>query len=259
MFETVAPEAFRKRSRRVFYQTLPVSITLHSAVIIAIGAALLNQLDFPTQSPPLVRAYMLAEPPPPPPPPPEPPKAVPKPPPDVKTVPKHILDMAKLLAPTVIPDKVQPVDDTPPPPDMPIDLDAIAKIRNFPEKVAAAPEGPGVAGGSDGGVMAPPPPPDGRLHVARGKPLPMKALRQEYPVYPEEGRLRGYEDNLTVRYVIGKDGKVKDITVVNKPYRQMFEDAVMKYVSQWRFTPYINADGEPEEVVHEVQFNFQVH
>jgi protein TonB len=157
----------------------------------------------------------------------------------------------------VIPDTVKPVDDSPPPPEGPVDMAAIAKIGGTGNLVGV--EGPGVPGGTEGAVMPPPPPPDNRLHVARGQPLPMKTLRQEYPVYPEEARLRGYEDNLTVRYIIGKDGRVKEITVIDHPYRKMFEEAVLKYVKDWRFTPYINADGQPEEVVHEVQFNFQVH
>ena len=87
----------------------------------------------------------------------------------------------------------------------------------------------------------------------------MKALRQELVQYPDEGRTRGYEDSLTVRYVIGKDGRVKEVTLVDKPYRKMFEEAVFKCVKQWRFTPYINENGEPEEVVHDLQFNFQLH
>jgi len=59
--------------------------------------------------------------------------------------------------------------------------------------------------------------------------------------------------------VIGKDGKVKDITIIDPPYRQMFADSVIHTLRDWKFTPYINADGQPEEVVHEVQFNFQLH
>jgi protein TonB len=260
MFETVAPDAFLKRSRRVFYQTLPLSLTLHSAVIIGIGAVLLNHLDFPTQSPPVVRSYILTELPPPPPPPPEAPKVVPKPPSTpARQVPQKVLEMAKMLAPTVIPDKIPDVVDNTPPPEGPIDMNAIAKITG----VGDVAEGPGSSEGVVGGVGMPPPPPakpaDGRLHVDRGKALPMKAIRQEYPVYPDEARLRGYEDNLTIRYVIGKDGRVKDITVLDKPYRQIFEETVIKYVKQWRFSPYVNEDGQAEEVVHEVQFNFQVH
>jgi len=255
MFETVAPEAFAKRSHRVFYQTLPVSLTLHALVVAGIAVTLLNQLDFPTQSPRQVRAYeLVALPPPPPPPPPPAPKPVLKP----QQVPQKLIDAAKLLAPTVIPDKIPDVKDTPPIVPIPLPPDAFKNLT--PNSVGID---VGITGGIEGGTGTPPPPPppppDGRLHIKRGEQVPNKALRQEYPNYPEEARIRGYEDNVVVRYVIGKDGKVKDITVIDPPYRQMFADSVIHTLRDWKFTPYINADGEPEEVVHEVQFNFQLH
>jgi len=255
MFETVAPEAFVKRSHRVFYQTLPVSLTLHALVIAAITFMLLNELDFPTESPRQVRAYALVElPPPPPPPPPPAPKLVLKP----QEVPQKLIDAAKLLAPTVIPDKIPDVKDTPPIEPVPLPPDAFKNLT--PNSVGID---LGIAGGIDGGAGTPPPPPpppsDGRLHIKRGEQVPNKALRQEYPNYPEEARIRGYEDNVVVRYTIGKDGKVKDITVIDPPYRQMFADAVLHTLRGWKFSPYVNENGEPEEVVHEVQFNFQLH
>jgi periplasmic protein TonB len=258
MFETVAPEAFAKRSQRVFYQTLPVSLTLHALIIGGVALGLLNQLDFPTESPRQIRSYALVElPPPPPPPPPPAPKPVVQQ--RAAPVPQKLIEQAKLLAPQIIPDKIPDVVDTPPVAPVPLPPDAFANLNAN----SVATDGPGVAGGIDGGVgTAPPPPPppdDGRLHIKRGQPVPNKAIRQEYPSYPEEGRIRGYEDYVTVRYVIGKDGKVKDITVIDKPYRAMFEDVVLRTVRQWRFSPYINANGEPEEVVHEMQFNFQLH
>jgi len=252
MFETVAPEAFAKRSQRVFYQTLPVSLTLHALVIGGIAVSLLNQLDFPTESPRQVRAYALVELPPPPPPP------APKPVMQPHEVPQKLIEAAKLLAPTVIPDKIPDVKDTPPIEPVPLPPHAFDNLT--PTSIGAD---IGIAGGIEGGLGTPPPPPpppdDGRLHIKRGQNVPNKALRQEYPNYPEEGRIRGYEDNVTVRYVIGKDGRVKDVTVIDAPYRQMFADSVLKTIRDWRFSPYLNENGQPEEVVHEMQFNFQLH
>src|ERR1043166_3039027 len=97
MFETVAPEAFVKRSHRVFYQTLPVSLSLHALVIAGIAVTLLNQLDFPTESPRQVRAYALVELPPQPPPPPPPP--APKPVLQPQLVPQKLIAAAQLLPP----------------------------------------------------------------------------------------------------------------------------------------------------------------
>src|SRR5258708_9467075 len=82
MFETVVPEIAKSRSRRVFYETLPVSIALHVIVIAACVVGVLWNVVFPSQSPRLIRAYSLVSiPPPPPPPPPLPPPPTPPPPP----------------------------------------------------------------------------------------------------------------------------------------------------------------------------------
>src|SRR5258708_26586903 len=75
MFETVVPEIAKSRSRRVFYETLPVSIALHVIVVAACVVGVLWNVVFPSQSPRLIRAYSLVSiphPPPPPPPPPPP-------------------------------------------------------------------------------------------------------------------------------------------------------------------------------------------
>jgi periplasmic protein TonB len=257
MFESVAPDAFTKRSHRIFYQTLPVSVTAHALVAAFLVGQMVWRVEFPTQSPALVRSYVLVEappPPPPPPPPPAPPKPqaiAPQPP-----APKPAID----VAPTVIPDAIPVVSNEPP-----------APLEPHPVEATAAPSGDsgagtaiipgGLPGGQPGGVvggismLAP----DNRVHIKRDAPLPMKSIRQEYPVYPEEGRLKVWEDNLTVRYVIGKDGRVKEITIIDPPHRKVFEEATRHAIKDWRFTPLLNADGEPQEVVHELTINFQLH
>src|SRR5947199_55348 len=93
--------------------------------------------------------------------------------------------------------------------------------RIFYQTLGAAIIPGGLPGGQPGGVVGGIALllPDNRVHIQRDKPLPMKSIRQEYPTYPEEGRLKMWEDNLTVRYVIGKDGRVKEITIIDPPHR----------------------------------------
>src|SRR5262245_3654167 len=77
MFESVVPETVVRRSRRILYETLPVSLTVHAA---AIAGALLSSVwtvAFPDQSPRMILAYSLTRLPDPPPPPPPPPAAQP--------------------------------------------------------------------------------------------------------------------------------------------------------------------------------------
>jgi protein TonB len=95
------------------------------------------------------------------------------------------------------------------------------------------------------------------VHVQRDVKLPMVVVSQDYPVYPEDGRLRGIEDALVVRYVIGKDGRVREVTVIEPPKYEMFADAAVKAIRNWRFRPLVE-EGEKQEVVHELTVYFQL-
>jgi hypothetical protein len=61
MFETVVPEISQSRSRKVFYETLPVSIALHIIVVASCVVAAVWNVAFPTQYPRLLRPYSLVE------------------------------------------------------------------------------------------------------------------------------------------------------------------------------------------------------
>lgn len=256
MFESVAPEAFSKRSQRIFYQTLPASITAH---LVAAGLVLANlvwRVEFPIESPRMVRAYVLAEAPPPPPPPPPPAAAPPK----AQVVAPPVQKLAAEVAPTIIPDTIPVVAVSDPAPLEPHPVVAAAEPSgDQAEGPATLPGGlpGGQVGGVKGGINLLLP--DNRVHIERDKPLPMRSIRQEYPTYPEEGRLKMWEDNLTVRYVIGKDGRVKEITIIDPPHRKIFEDATRHAIRDWRFTPFFDAEGQVQEVVHELTINFQLH
>jgi protein TonB len=257
MFETVVPQTFGRRSRRLFYETLPVSIGLHAAVAGALLANMVWHVAFPMQSPKLVRSYSLVSlpEPPPPPPPPAPPKAV-------QPVNPAPVVTHEDVAPTIIPDAVPVVPNEPP--------QVASAVTNGVEGgvEGGIPGGvsDGVAGGDVGGVKGgiiggvgdgPPPPPPDVVIIQRDRPLPMYPLSQTYPQYPEKARLNNWEDSLVVRYVIGKDGRVKEVTVISHAGREMFELAAVRAIQHWRFRPMIR-DGEKKEVIHELTVNFRL-
>ncbi|HSP16652.1 MAG TPA: TonB family protein [Thermoanaerobaculia bacterium] len=250
MFETVAPAKASPSSRNALYEALSFSLFVH---LIAGGAALVSnlwQVTFPATSPTYTVAFVLAAPPPPPPPPP-PPKPLEQKPETITTA------MAKLppnlfVAPTVIPDQipiVRPEIATPVAFAVPngvlggvsdgLDYGVLGGIKGG--------EAGGKAGGTIGGVAVD----DGRIHIERDKKLPMTPVSQVYPSYPEDARIRAWEDQLVVRYVIGKDGRVKEVTVVSAPERDIFVDVTVRAIRSWRFKPMIR-DGERQEVVHEL-------
>ena len=255
MFETVVPEAVAPRSRKLFYETLPLSLALHA---LAGGAVLLAgvwDVAFPMQSPKMYAAYQLIATPPPPPPPPPPPQVRAQVIPQTRAVPVKM----PLVAPTIIPDEIPEVFDEP--------------VTELPQIPVA--EETGIAGGQEGGVdggevggqiggviggVAPPPPPvnPNQVEIKRDDPLPMGAISQEFPNYPEYAQRRMWEDTLVVRYIIGKDGRVKEVTIIKPPEREEFARESLNKIRHWRFHPYRDADGNPKEVAHELTVNFRL-
>lgn len=248
MFETVAPEKFAPRSRRVFYETLPVSIALHAAVAAAFLVAHVWNVVLPTESPAQVMAFNVAELPPPPPPPPPPARPL------AQVTPVKVVQVpTEIVAPTIIPDDIPVVEAQPL-------VSAVADAS--PDGVEGGVPGGeiggvfggvpggergGTHGGTIGGIVAE----KNQVIIERDKPLPLYPMSQVYPSYPEEARLRAWEDYLVVRYVIGTNGRIKEVTVIVKPERPIFVEPTLRAIKNWRFRPLVR-DGEKQEVVHEL-------
>jgi protein TonB len=254
MFETVVPETFHARSRKVFYETLPLSLALHALAIGAAVAVASWNIVFPLNSPKLTSVYSLATIPEPPPPPPLPPAGQPAPQPVVAPRPVALLE--QIVAPTVIPETIPTIPDPPPP-----------TIQLAP---APGPVLPGVPDGSEqgkpngqiggdvhgitGGVAFPD---DGRVHISLNESLPLLPISQDYPPYPEDAKRNQLEDQVIVRYVIGKNGRVTDVQILDHAHEPMFDKVTVEAIKQWRFRPMIK-DGKPVEVVHDLAVNFQL-
>ena len=255
MFETVAPETFEVRSKRVLYETLPVSIAVHVLALSGLALAALWNVAFPMDSPRLVRAYSIVTIPDPPPPPPSPrpeqaaPKRAELPPPPPE----------QIVAPTVIPDTILQAPDPAP------DLTALAP-GPAPVEPALNPGIPGseIDGKINGevgaklhGVANQFFPQDGRVHIERNQSLPLKVVEQEYPAYPDKAKKQQLEDQVIVRYIIGKKGQVIDVQIIDHAKDPMFDEATVDAIRKWRFRPMIQ-DGKPVEVVHELAVNFEL-
>ncbi len=254
MFETVAP-AVPAKSRWLFYETLPVSLALHAIVIGAVVITAIWKVAFPVQSPRVVLAYNLTQLPEPPPPP--PPPAAAKAQPAQPQMPAPELKNDEIVAPTVIPDTIPMISQS-----LPVAVKGVVGgIEGGIEGGVVGGSSEGVTGGEIGGdkagVIGGILPPDHMVHIERDQPLPMHPVSQVYPQYPEEGRLRRYEDTLVVRYVIGTDGRVKDVIILSHADRKMFDEATVHAIRTWRFRPLIK-DGQATEVMHELTVNFRI-
>ncbi len=241
MFETVAPPPAARPSKKPFYEALPLSIAFHAAVGVAALTANVWQVVFPMDSPAQAVAFSIAELPAPPPPPPPPPAAVPPEQLPVKQPLSH-----DIVAPTVIPDEIpvaQP-EIVQMPPEQPPESGVVGGI--FGGDIGGTP------GGVIGGVVT-----DDRVHVDRDRPLPMIPLSQVYPIYPEKARLHYLEDELVIRYVIGRDGRVREVIVLSPPKNEIFVEATIRAIRNWRFRPFVK-DGERQEVVHELTVYYRL-
>lgn len=252
MFETVAPETVAPRSRKLWYETLPLSVALHALAGGVVLVASVWNVAFPTQSPKLYAAYQILSAPPPPPPPPPPPLAR-------RVTPAQVAPVKMPeVAPTVIPDTIPEVVAEP-----------VEQIQALPAEADSGEKG-GVEGGVEGGqvggtpggvadVTPPPPPPEPAvIQVKRDDPLPVGAISQEFPNYPEFALKRNWEDSLVVRYTIGKNGRVREVTIVSPPEREEFARETVSKIRHWRFHPYRDSNGEAKEVVHELTVNFKI-
>ena len=258
MFETVAPETFAPRSRRLLYETLPLSITLHALAVAAVILGTIWTVEFPLDTPKMFALYRLEALPSPPPPP--PPMAAP--PKKVQIV-EQIVKMPENTAPAIIPERVP--DLTLPPPSTIEYADGVeGGVEGGVETgivggtIAGVDGGNlgGVEGGTIGGIGEEPVPID-TVIIKRDMPLPTAPMSMVFPRYPEQARVRGWEDMVVVRYTIGTNGRVREIVVLSKPERDLFEQITLKTMRNWRFRPLIK-DGVPQEIVHELTIYFRL-
>lgn len=259
MFETVVPETHVKRSRRIFYETLPVSIAVHALAVAGILLNMVWNVAFPDHSPNLTAAYSLTALPDPPPPPPPPQVMQPAPkvqpaPKDVAPPPPQLLEMAPRVIPNLVPNVVIPPPLPPPP----------VKVASTEGVPGGDPNGEkgGKLGGEVGGHGKGLPfsivfPDDGRVYIDRDAKLPLVPIKQEYPGYPDEARKKRLEDSVLVRYVIGTNGRVKDVTILDHARDPVFDVATVSAIKEWSFRP-MKKDGKNVEVVHELTVFFQL-
>jgi len=185
----------------------------------------------------LLTTFLVAPAPPPPPPPPA--AAVQR---IVKPV-ARLIQAGKMMAPTVIPKKVEMIKEE----EMPPDVGAVGGVGGVPGGIAGGSAG-GVLGGIIGGVGSGPPPPPkptaSRIRVG-GNVQAAKMLRQIQPVYPQIAKTAHVQGTVMLHAVIAKDGSVQELTYVSGP--PLLMKSAMDAVRQWRYQPTL-LNGEPVEV-----------
>ena len=98
------------------------------------------------------------------------------------------------------------------------------------------------------------PPPVRRIRVA-SRVVEANLIRDVAPQYPPEAGRARIEGTVVLLAVIGTDGSVKDVKVMNG--LPIFAQAAIDAVKQWRYKPYL-VDGEPVEVDSRITINFML-
>jgi TonB family protein len=75
------------------------------------------------------------------------------------------------------------------------------------------------------------------------------------PVYPPDARHAHIEGVVVLHAIIGKDGAIKDLTVITGP-KELTRSAIGA-VQQWRYRPY-TLNGEPVVVDTQIQVNYRL-
>lgn len=206
--------------------TVALSAIVQTAIL---GVLILIPLIYTEALPKgMLNTFLVAPAPPPPPPP---------PPAPVKTVrPPKIIQLNKMVAPTVIPKTVAIVKD-----------DAPVVITNGDSGVLG---GTGLGNLIGSGSSAPPPPPPpkaatpARIRVG-GNVQAASLVNQVRPEYPMIAKTAHVSGTVVLHAIIAKDGSIQELQYESGP--PLLMKAAMDAVKQWRYKPTM-LNGDPVEV-----------
>ncbi|HUJ30280.1 MAG TPA: TonB family protein [Candidatus Acidoferrum sp.] len=224
-----------------------VSLVVHIVAILALIVAPLfftQTLDLKA----FQSTWLIAPAPPAPPPPP----AAPVVQRTVRTV-QRLMTGGKVMAPTVIPKKVEIIKEEPLPPDTGTD----GVVGGVPGGIPGGQYG-GVLGGIIGSTgshaaVGPPPPPVKRIVRVGGDLKPPRQLFAPPPVYPTIAKQAGIQGTVVVDAVIDEQGNVVQAHVVSGP--GLLLNAALQAVANWKYQP-TRLNGEPISVEMRVEVHF---
>lgn len=99
------------------------------------------------------------------------------------------------------------------------------------------------------------PEPGKTLHV-QGEVIAGNRIGFAEPVYPTAAKKAKLSGTVILKAVIGKDGKIKSLSVASST-SPMFDEAALKAVRKWTYKPYL-LNGDPTEVETNITINFSL-
>ncbi|MGA8073980.1 MAG: energy transducer TonB [Candidatus Acidiferrales bacterium] len=234
MFDDLVESSVVRKKTNKGWSVILSGIVQAGIVVIFVLIPLIYTEALPKQ---LLTTFLVAPAPPPPPPPPA--AAVQR---IVKPV-ARLIQAGKMMAPTVIPKKVEMIKEE----EMPPDVGAVGVVGGVPGGIAGGSAGGvlgGIIGGSGGGMPPPPKPTQQRVRIG-GNVQAAKMIRQITPVYPQIAKTAHVQGTVILRAIISKDGTVQELQYISGPALLM--RSAMDAVRQWKYQPTL-LNGEPVEV-----------
>jgi len=216
MFDQLVESTNKSTTHKVW--TVWLSALIQALIL---GILILIPLIYTSALPSAMMTTFLVAPPPPPPPPPPAVKVI------VKPQPKFI-QQGKLVAPTVIPKKIQMIKEEAQP--------DVGMTGGVPGGVPGG-SGGGVLGGIIGGAPGGLPPPPKPVEIMRvgGNVMAAKLVRQVTPVYPQIAKTAHISGSVVLHAIIAKDGTIQELQFISGP--PLLMHAAMDAVKQWRYQP----------------------
>lgn len=227
MFDELVESTKKKKTNKVWGFWLSVGVQS-----LILGILILIPLIYTSALPKALMTTFLVAPPPPPPP---PPPAVVK---VVKVQPKFVPE--RMVAPTVIPKKIEIVKEQAPPPDVGVTGGVPGGV---PGGSAAGVLG-GIIGGAPGGLPAPPPKVTKPLRIG-GQVMQGRLEHQIMPVYPQIAKIAHVEGTVVLHAIIDENGRIQELQYISGP--ALLKQSAMQAVRQWQYVPY-RLNGQPVKV-----------
>lgn len=88
--------------------------------------------------------------------------------------------------------------------------------------------------------------------------VPPRIIKSYQPTYPSAERNAGVEGTVSIRFLIGTDGSVEDVTVTSSSGNANLDNAAVAACRKWRFTAAKNSSGLPVRCYASIPIIFKI-
>lgn len=88
--------------------------------------------------------------------------------------------------------------------------------------------------------------------------VPPRIIKSYQPPYPSAERNAGVEGTVSIRFLIGTDGSVEDVTVTSSSGNANLDNAAVAACRKWRFTAAKNSSGLPVRCYASIPITFKI-